>query len=151
MFGEVKASTALSVNALQIDVYQPGGYDEEREIGDMQDATAKLYSHELVATAFIAQEEEAYFSVVFHGSFMINDLGGNNHRYTGVGLDGPNWRFADDHGAPGHDGDPCAVDDGQWNQKEEFYYDDQEEDIDIYDITEHDDGHDDGRDFDDDD
>ena len=97
------------------------------------------------------QKEEAYFSVVFNGRIIISDLGGNNHRHAGVGFEVPNWHYDDDHGAPGHDGDPCAVDDDQWNQEEEFYYEDQEEDNDIYDITEHDDGHDDGRDFDDDD
>ena len=63
-------------------------------------------------------KEEAYFSAAFNGNIIINDLGGNNHRQAGVGFDDPNLRFDDDHGAPGHDGDPCDDDYGHWNQEE---------------------------------
>ena len=120
--------------------------------------------------AQIAQEELNF-------SFVFNDIGGIYHHHAGVGSKDfgelyhhDHRRFDDDKDDPGHDGDPYAVDEGQWNQGEEFhdgvpyaidkgqwnqgedFYDnDQEEDFENYDIDEHDDGHDDGRDFDDDD
>ena len=132
-------------------LHRRGSFGHDKDHRDGSDASRSLSLFDPCCVSDTPNNDQAIWRFADdHGihdhdedPFVVDD----DH---GVGLDGPNWRCADDYGAPSHDEDPCAVDDGQWNQ-EEFYYDDQEEDIDIYDITEHDDEHDDGRDFDDDD